>query len=88
MKTVLSFRALALTLFIFLTVSYLLCIAGDLLFGWTTLQTLAQFSPVIAWPLSISGFLIGLGWIGICSVYTAAMITFPYNYFVKRERSA
>ncbi len=88
MKVTLSFRALALTLFIFLTVSYLLCIAGDQFFGWTTLQVLAPSLPGFTWPLSLGGFLIGLLWVAVCSVYSVAMIAFPYNYFVKRERSA
>lgn len=88
MKATLSFRALAITLFIALTVSYLLCIAGDLLFGGTTLKALAPFLPGFAWPLTAGGFLIGLVWIAACSVYSAALIAFPYNYFVQRERPA
>ncbi len=88
MKATISFRALAITLFIALTVSYLLCIAADLLFGWTTLKALAPFLPGFAWPLTAGGFLIGLLWIAACSVYSAALIAFPYNYLVKRESSA
>ncbi|MFH1186512.1 MAG: hypothetical protein V1755_15990 [Chloroflexota bacterium] len=88
MKATLSFRALALTLFIALTVSYLLCISADLLFGWPTLKALAPFLPGFTWPLTIGGFLIGLIWIAACSVYSAALIAWPYNYFVQRFRSA
>ena len=86
MKTTLSFRALAITFFTALTVSYLLCIAADLWFGFRTLQALAAFLPGFAWPLTFGSFLAGLLWIAICSVYSAALITFPYNYLVKRER--
>ena len=87
MKATISFRALALALFIFISVSYLLCIAGDLLFGWNTLQSLAPFIPGFTWPLSFTGFLIGLLWIVVCSLYSAAWIAYPYNYFLKRESS-
>lgn len=87
MKATLSFRALALTLFIALTVSYLLCLAADLWFGFRTLQALAPFLPGFTWPLTTGGFLIGLLWIAVCSVYSAALIVFPYNYLVKREQS-
>ena len=88
LKATSSFRALALTMIIFLTVSYLLCIAADLLFGWTTLSILAPFLPGFAWPLTTTGFLISLVWIAACSVYTAALIALPYNYFVQRRHSA
>lgn len=88
MKATVSFRALALTLFVFLTVSYLLCVAADLLFGWTTLQALAPLLPGFTWPLSVGGFLIGLVWIAACSVYSAALIVFPYNYLVRDRHPA
>lgn len=86
MKATLSFRPLALTMFIFLTAGYLLCIAADLLFGWPTLKMLAPFLTGFTWPLTTGGFLIGLVWIAACSVYSAALITFPYNYFVRRQQ--
>ncbi|GER78846.1 MAG: hypothetical protein HZC39_13240 [Chloroflexi bacterium] len=87
MKATLSFRALAITFFIALTVSYLLCIAADLWFGFRTLQALAPFLPGFTWPLTFSGFLVGLLWIAVCSAYSAAMIAFPYNYLVKWEQA-
>ena len=88
MKTTLSFQALAPTLFIALAVSYLLCIAGDLLFGWTTLNALAPVLPGFTWPLTTGGFLTGFLWIAACSIYSAALIAFPYNFFAARVRSA
>lgn len=88
MKATLSFRSLALTLFIFFTLSYLLCIAADLWFGFRTLQVLASLLPGFSWPLTAGAFLIGLLWVAVCSLYSAALIAFPYNYFVHRERPA
>lgn len=35
MKATINFRALTITLLIASVVGYVLCIAGDLLFGWT-----------------------------------------------------
>lgn len=87
MKAIISFRALAITLFIAFGVTYILCIVGDLLFGWVMFKAWAPFLPGFTWPLTISGFLIGLVWIVACSVYSAALIAWPYNYFVKRQRS-
>ncbi len=88
MKNTINFRALTITLFIAFVVSYLLCIAGDLLFGWTMYLAWAPLLPGFTWPLTIGGFLIGLLWLVGYSFYTAALIAFPYNYFVQRERTA
>ena len=85
MKSIISFRALAITLLITLVVSYVLCIAGDLLFGWTMYQTWAPLLPGFTWPLTFAGFLIGLIWLVGYSLYVAALITIPYNYFIRRK---
>ena len=82
MKATINFRALAVTLLIALVVSYLLCIAGDLLFGWTMYQAWASLLPGFTWPLTMSGFLIGLLWLVGYSLYAAALIAFPYNYLI------
>lgn len=87
MKATISFQALVRMLLLAMGVTYVLCIAGDLLFGWTTLKALAPFLPGFTWPLTLRGFLMGLIWIAACSVYSAALIAFPYNFFVKRQRS-
>lgn len=84
MKSTISFRALTVTLLIALTISYLLCIAGDLLFGWTMYQAWQPLLPGFTWSLTIGGFLIGLLWLVGYSLYVAALIAFPYNYFVQR----
>lgn len=87
MKNGINFRALTITLLIAFAASYVLCIAGDLLFGWTMYQAWAPLLPGFTWPLTIGGFLIGLLWLVGYSLYAAALIAFPYNYFVRRERT-
>lgn len=85
MKTSINFRALTIALLIFLIVSYLLCIAGDLLFGWTMYQAWQPLLPGFTWPLTTGGFLIGLLWLIGYSLYVAALIALPYNYLVQRQ---
>lgn len=88
MKSKISFRALTISFLITSVVSYVLCIAGDLLFGWTMYQIWAPLLPGFTWPLTIGGFLIGLLWLVGYSLYVAALIAFPYNYFVRRKVTA
>ncbi len=88
MKSRISFRALAVTLFIALTVSYALCIAGDLLLGWTMYQAWMPLLPGLTWPLTFGGFLIGLLWLVGYSLYIAALIALPYNYLATRPDPA
>lgn len=88
MKTTISFRALTIALLIALVVSYVLCIAGDLLFGWTMYQAWAPLLPGFTWPLTFGGFVIGLVWLALYSLYFAALIALPYNYFVRRHSAA
>ena len=88
MKATISFRVLTISLLIALVVSYVLCIAGDLLFGWMMYQTWQPLLPGFTWPLSLGGFLIGLVWLGVYSLYLAALIAFPYNYLTRRESAA
>jgi len=88
MKNTINVRALASALLITLVVTYVLCIAGDLLFGWTMYQAWQSFLPGFTWPLTAGGFLIGLLWLIGYSLYVAALIAFPYNYVVGRGGSA
>jgi hypothetical protein len=81
----LDFRAFTLALFIAGLVSYILCIAGDLLFGWTMYQVWAPLMPGFIWPVTPAGFLVGLVWLVLYSFYLAALIVWPYNLFVQRE---
>jgi hypothetical protein len=84
MNTRLDLRAMSLTLFIALAVSYLLCIAGDLLLGWTMYSAWMPLLPGFTWPLTAAGFLYGLVWLAGYSLYVAALIVLPYNYFSRR----
>jgi len=85
MKQKLDFKAFGISLFIAGLVSYLLCIVGDLLFGWTMYQVWAPLMPGFTWPLTPAGFLIGLIWLILYSFYIAALIVWPYNLFIRRE---
>lgn len=88
MKSKISFRALAITLLITLVVSYVLCIAGDLLFGWTMYQLWAPLLPGFTWPLTVNGLLIGLLWLIGYTLYVATLIAVPYNYFIRIKITA
>lgn len=88
MKNTINFRALTITLLIALSISYVLCIVGDLLLGWTMYQAWAPLLPGFTWPLTFGGFLIGLLWLIGYSLYVAALIALPYNYFVRRQQAA
>ncbi len=84
MKSVINFRALAITLAIALIVSYLVCIVVQLVSSWRMDQAWAPLLPGFTWPLTLAGFLIGLVWLVVYSVWFAALIAFPYNYFSSR----
>lgn len=88
MKATISFRALTITLLIAFSVSYVLCIVGGLLFGWTMYQAWMPLLPGFTWPLTLAGVLVGLLWLVIYSFYTAALIAVPYNYMIKLQNSA
>jgi len=88
MKATISLRALTIALLTALLVSYVLCIAGDLLFGWTMYTAWAPLLPGFTWPLTVAGFLIGLLWLAAYSAFTAALVALPYNYVVRREAPA
>lgn len=83
----LNFRATTFSLFITLVVSYIICIAGDLLFGWTMYEAWAPLLPGFTWPLTFAGFIFGLLWIVGYSVFAAIIFVFPYNYFVNQQTS-
>ena len=86
MNSHINFRELTISVLIALVLSYLLCIAADLIFGWTMYQAWRPLLPGFVWPLTGAGFLIGLLWLVFYSFYVAALLAFPYNYLVARER--
>jgi hypothetical protein len=79
-----DFRALSITFSVALVVSYLLCIAGDLLFDWTMYTAWTPLLPGFIWPLSTSGFLVGLLWLIGYGIFGAALLAFPYNFLSRR----
>ncbi len=87
MKAKLDFWSASVALFVAFTVSYVLCVAGDLIFGWTMYQVWAPLMPGFTWPVTAGGFIIGLLWIVGYSLYLAALLVWPYNYWVSRGAS-
>lgn len=85
MSAKLDFRAFSIALFITSLVSYILCIAGDLWLDWTMYQVWMPLMPGFTWPLTPSGFTIGLLWLIAYSFFGAALIVLPYNLFVRNE---
>lgn len=85
MKASFSFRAVTITLLLALAISYVLCILGDLLFGWTMYETWMPLLPGFTWPLTAGGFLIGLLWLVGYSIYGAAILVLPYNYLIRQQ---
>lgn len=83
----LDFRAISISLLIALVVSYALCIAGDVLLGWTMYQAWMPLLPGFTWPLTPGGVAIGLLWLVGYSLYIPAIVILPYNYFVGRSAS-
>lgn len=81
----LNFKASVFGLLVALVVSYVLCIAGDLLFGWTMYRAWMPLLPGFTWPLTAGGFLLGLLWLVLYSIYVPIVFVLPYNYFVRRS---
>lgn len=48
-------------------------------------QVWAPLLPGFSWPLTAGGFLIGALWLVGYSVYFAALVVWPYNYFHRGE---
>ena len=80
----LNFRAMGITFVVALVFSYLICIAGDLLFGWTMYEVWMPLLPGFSWPLAASGVLIGLIWLVAYGILGAALLVVPYNYLSRR----
>jgi hypothetical protein len=87
MNQTLKFRPVALTILTLLTVSYILCILAGLLFNWTMYEAWLPLLPGTAWPITISGFAVGLIWMAVYSLYGAALIVYPYNHLAHSKQS-
>ncbi|MGA9533683.1 MAG: hypothetical protein WBR18_13280 [Anaerolineales bacterium] len=70
-----------------LVVSYLICIAGDLLFGWTMYEVWAPLLPGFTWPLTLGAFSVGLLWLVLYAAYITAVLLLPYRYFTRTRGS-
>ncbi len=81
----LDFRAISITFVVALILTYVLCIAGDLLLGWTMYEAWMPLLPGFTWPLTASGVVIGLLWLVGYGVYGAALLVLPYNYLYRRS---
>jgi hypothetical protein len=88
MTTPISFRNVTITFFVTLTISYVLCILGGELFGWTMYQVWEPLLPGFTWPVTAGGFLIGLLWLVGYSLYGAALLVLPYNYLTRRQAAS
>lgn len=78
-------KATLVTVFIALSVTYLLCIAGDLLFGWRMYEVWAPLLPGFEWPLTTGGLTIGLLWLAGYSIYTTAILLVPYHLLTRKD---
>ncbi len=81
----LNFRAISITFVVALILTYVLCIAGDLLLGWTMYEAWMPLLPGFTWPLTAGGVVIGLLWLVGYGVYGAALLVLPYNYLYRRS---
>ncbi|MGB3713616.1 MAG: hypothetical protein WA996_04225 [Candidatus Promineifilaceae bacterium] len=88
MNKLLSFRIVVITFFIALISSYVLCILGDVLFGWTMYQVWEPLLPGFNWPVTVGGSLIGLIWLVGYSLYAAPLLVLPHNYLARRLNTA
>ncbi len=84
MNMPISFRTVAIMFFVGLTTSYVLCILGGVLLGWTMYEVWAPLLPGFPWPLTAAGFLIGLLWLVGYSLYGAFFLVQPYRFLVRR----
>lgn len=84
MKTI-NFKATVFGILVALIVSYILCILGDLIFGWTMYQAWMPLLPGFTWPLTAGGFLLGLVWLLAYSIYVPIVFVLPYNYLLRRS---
>ena len=85
MTAKLSIRPVAVSLFVLLATSYMLCVALGLLVDGARMYTAwIPLLPGFTWTPTIEGFLIGLLWIAGYSLYAAVLWVVPYNRLVKR----
>jgi hypothetical protein len=82
----LTIRGTALSLTLFLDVSYALCVAWGLVFPQLHAKSSQLFEmvfPGFTW-LTWQSFVLGLGWVTLIGVYTAVIFVPLFNYFEGR----
>ncbi len=80
----LRIRSVGLSLGVLLAVSYVLCLAWDLLFpGWAMYPAWQRLLPGFSW--SASGLLIGLAETLLYGYYVALIFVPIYNYLHRQE---
>ncbi len=84
----LSFKASVFGTLVAMIVSYVICIAGDLILGWTMYQVWTSLLPGFTWPLTAGGFLIGLLWLVAYGLFLPIVFVMPYNYYLARQVQA
>lgn len=83
----LSIQSVGLPLTALFAVSYLLCVAWDLIFpAWAMSQLWQPLLPGFAW--NATGFLIGLAETVFYGYYIAVIFVPVYNYLHRREMAA
>lgn len=85
MKKTIDIWAVIVALLAALGISYVICILGDLLFGWTMYQVWEPLLPGFTWPLTVGGFLLGLVWLVAYSVFGGLIIALPYNAVARQK---
>lgn len=88
MSRQISFVAAFKALLAGLAISYVVCIAGDLIFGWTMYEVWAPLLPGFTWPLTAGGFFLGLLWLVAYALWLPLVFVLPYNYLAKEELPA
>lgn len=87
MKSELNFRAAVLGSLVLFAFSYVVCIATDLLFGWSMYEIWAPLMPGFTWPVTAGGFFAGLLWVVGYSFYLPIFFVLPYNYFLRLQKA-
>ncbi len=78
-------KYVALTIFIATSFTYILCIVGDLIFGWRMYEIWGPLLPGFEWPLTFGGLTIGLIWLAGYSIYTSAVLLAPYYLLTRKD---
>ena len=79
----LDWRVVGLSMGSFLSVSYVICVAGDLVFGHHMYEAWLKLLPGFTW-LTWSSFFIGLIETFLYGIYFGLVFTPLYNFFSRK----